>query len=96
MVITQINFGRGAPAAFLLFVLSACAAPNGVDTRSGFFSELPEAVAEMADPSQDLTAVKLDPDDRCFWYRYDGPVETTMLPLRTRDGRPICARAKDE
>jgi hypothetical protein len=33
------------------------------------------------------------PEDGCYWYRYVGPVETTYLPLRTIEGRPICTRA---
>ena len=75
-----------------LVFLAACAAPgNDVDPETGFLLELPEFVAEIADPSQDLSAVLLNPADKCYWYRYSGPVETTMLPLRTRDGRPICA-----
>jgi hypothetical protein len=30
-------------------------------------------------------------DDNCFWFSYVGPVETTELPLLTREGRHICA-----
>ncbi|MFD2855951.1 hypothetical protein ACFSZS_15885 [Seohaeicola zhoushanensis] len=46
----------------------------------------------MAAPGQDLQDVRVFPEDGCYWYRYVGPVETTYLPLRTRDGRPICTR----
>lgn len=78
-------------------LLAACAAQPGgpVDPQSGFISQLPPKVIELADPSQDLTAVQLNPEDNCYWYRYDGPVETTMLPLRTREGRPICLARKE-
>ncbi len=76
-------------------VLTACAAPNnGIDPKTGFYTKLPKSIAELADPSQDLSAVTLKPEDGCYWYRYDGPVETTMLPLRTRNGNPICTRAQ--
>ncbi|RKF16208.1 hypothetical protein D6850_01170 [Roseovarius spongiae] len=57
-------------------------------------STVPENIKEMAAPSQDLTSVRVAPEDGCLWYLYAGPVETTWLPLRTRDGRPICT-AKD-
>ncbi|WP_272007940.1 hypothetical protein [Roseovarius sp. ZX-A-9] len=53
--------------------------------------KLPESIVEMAAPGQDLATVRVQPDG-CLWYRYAGPVETTMLPLRTTDGRPICTK----
>jgi hypothetical protein len=81
----------------VMIVVAACTAPDrGVDPETGFVTELPESVRELADPSQDLTTVRLNPDDNCYWYLYSGPVETTMLPLRTRDGRWICAQPSEE
>lgn len=85
---------RFAVGAVALLGLSACSQPV-TDANSGFMRELPDRLVEIAAPGQDLSAVKLDPADGCFWYRYDGPVEKTMLPLRTREGRPICTRAQD-
>lgn len=77
-------------------LLAGCATPGGrVNPDTGFIAELPEAVLKIADPSQNLAAVRLNPEDSCYWYRYDGPIETTMLPLRTREGRPICVQRKD-
>ena len=73
----------------LVLPLAACAVPAG-DAGPG--STLPEAVRAAAAPFQDLSVVELREDDGCYWYRHTGPVETTFLPLRTRDGRPICAR----
>ena len=35
------------------------------------------------------------PEDGCYWYEHVGPVETTMLPLRTAEGRPICTATED-
>ncbi len=58
----------------------------------GFFKELPEGVRAIAATNQDLTAVRIDPTDGCYVYRYAGPVETTFLPLRAANGRPICSR----
>jgi len=46
----------------------------------------------VAAQNQDLTAVKIDPTNGCYVYRYRGPVETTFLPLRAENGRPICTR----
>ena len=56
-------------------------------------TEVPDQVVQMAAPGQDLSALRVLPEDGCYWYRYVGPVETTYLPLRTIDGRPICTRA---
>ncbi|WP_298935540.1 hypothetical protein [uncultured Ruegeria sp.] len=80
--------------AVLLFI-SACTETTSLsaDSEPGTLSRVPDAVAEIAAPRQDLTAVKIMPEDGCYWYRYVGPVETTFLPLRTIDGRPICTRA---
>ncbi|WP_083100175.1 hypothetical protein [Pseudophaeobacter leonis] len=61
----------------------------------GFYKELPEGVRAIAATNQDLTAVRIDPADGCYVYRYVGPVETTFLPLRTTNGSPICSRAAD-
>ena len=84
-------------SAIILFggtlFLAACATGRTDVTDDGFIAELPEAVAAIAAPFQDLSAVRLDPATGCYIYRYAGPVETTMLPLVTREGRPICTRA---
>lgn len=84
------------PGAALLLAstlaLSACVSTAPEDSPSPFLSELPEGLAEMAGPDQDLSAVRIMPDDGCYWYQHRNPVETTYLPLRTRDGRPICSR----
>lgn len=69
--------------------LAACAVP-AAETGPG--AQLPEAVRAAAAPFQDLSGAELRADDGCYWYRHAGPVETTYLPLRTREGRPICAR----
>jgi hypothetical protein len=61
----------------------------------GFYKELPEGVLAIAATNQDLTAVRIDPADGCYVYRYVGPVETTFLPLRTTNGSPICSRPAD-
>lgn len=57
-----------------------------------FFRELPDGVLAIAAKNQDLTTVRIDPADGCYVYRYVGPVETTFLPLRADNGRPICSR----
>lgn len=51
---------------------------------------IPEQVAAVAAPYQDVSTARLLPRDGCYWYLHHGPVETTLLPLRTIDGRPIC------
>lgn len=80
--------------AFALLALGACTVPNSqaTDKSTGFLKELPEGVALIAAPYQNLQEVMLKPEDGCYWYRHVGPVETTMLPLRTVEGRPICTQ----
>ena len=63
------------------------ASPAPIDT-------VPEDVRAIAAPYQDLSTARLREADGCYWYRHAGPVETTLLPLRTTEGRPICARAR--
>jgi len=72
--------------------LGACA---GDTTQGGGSKPVPEAVAAIAGPGQDIASARVMPEDGCYWYRHDGPVETTWLPLRTADGRPICTRAPE-
>lgn len=82
------------PLGGMLLLLGACTdyPASGSDTSSGFIQNLPESVVAMAAPNQDLSAVRIEPSDGCYVYRYVGPVETTYLPLRTRAGNPICTR----
>jgi hypothetical protein len=76
-----------------LLALGACTAPmKQTDKSTGFIKELPEGVALIAAPYQNLQEVVLKPEDGCYWYRHYGQVETTMLPLRTVEGRPICTQ----
>ncbi len=72
--------------------LGACGAPP-IETTSadtGFLAEVPENVLAIAGPGQNLNAVTVLPEDGCYWYQHRGPVETTLLPLRTSAGNPIC------
>ena len=55
-------------------------------------AEVPPGIAALAAPFQDLSTLVILPQDNCYWYRHAGPVETTLLPLRTPAGRPICAQ----
>jgi len=79
---------------FAILALGGCADFDGQAGTStdGFIKELPEGVLEIAAPFQDLNAVRIEPTDGCFVYRYVGPVETTYLPLRSKRGNPICTR----
>ena len=75
-----------------IIVLSACTLSPTVDS-DGAFTELPEPLFGLAAPYQNLNKVRLDPNDNCFWYLHEGPVESTWLPLRTPKGNPICQAA---
>lgn len=68
--------------------LGACTAPGAAPVQGP--GAVPEAVALVAAPWQDLSTARLMPEDGCYWYEHDGPVERTLLPLRTPEGRPIC------
>ncbi|WP_354545257.1 hypothetical protein [Roseovarius sp. MBR-78] len=81
---------KNAVAAGLLFI-AGCAAPTS--ESPGDLNEVgnvPEAVANLAAPNQDLTSARLRPEDGCYWYEHSGPVETTLVPLRAVGGSPIC------
>ena len=88
-------FKKAFQALAALMLVGACTETTAIssDSKAGTLSRVPEAVAQIAAPGQDLNAVKIMPEDGCYWYRYVGPVETTYLPLRTIEGRPICTRA---
>lgn len=77
-----------------LLTLGACTVPvaETADPDTGLSAEVMTQLSAMAAPWQDLQSVRLRPEDGCYWYRHVGPVETTMLPLRTADGRPICTQ----
>ncbi|MGR3490501.1 MAG: hypothetical protein ACU0DW_00475 [Shimia sp.] len=57
---------------------------------------LPERVIELAAPGQDLATARVLEQDGCYWYAHRNVVETTLLPLRSREGRPICTRSQAE
>ncbi|MHA3978988.1 hypothetical protein ACW9UR_15020 [Halovulum sp. GXIMD14794] len=86
----------GLPAAFL--ILSACTVETGGPAASRVESggDVPESVVALAAPYQDIRTARVLPEDGCYWYQHAGPVETTLLPLRTVDGRPICTQASIE
>ena len=75
-----------------LLALAGCTGlGQGSDVgRSGFPDPIPEAVIALAAPYQNTDAVVFRPEDNCYWYWHDGPVEATLLPLRTVRGAPIC------
>lgn len=79
--------------ACALLTLAACEEMDGAapGTMPGM-GPASEKVVALAAPWQDLDNVRLDPATGCYQYRHAGPVETTLLPLRTSDGRPICTR----
>ena len=74
-------------------ILTALAACEPVPGTSGpTLTTVPDSVAAVAAPYQDLGKVRIRAEDGCYWYTHSGPVETTELPLRTSAGNPICTR----
>lgn len=80
-----MKFGKLAVAGAGLALLSGCVTP----TPEGETEQLSAQVLALAAPGQDTNRVRLE-SDGCYWYLYEGPVETTYLPLLTRDDRMIC------
>ena len=62
-------------------------------TQTGSENLSPELLA-LAAPGQDVTSARLLPEDNCYWYEHRGQVETTLLPLTTAEGRPICMQSQ--
>ncbi len=100
-VATEIRHMRfSLPSALVIAALVAPLAgcdPAAFPLASGTAPEtVPEAVRAVAAPNQNVDSARLLPEDGCWWYEYAGPVETTLLPLLTAEGRPICSAASVE
>ncbi len=75
-----------------LLLAAGCAIPpSGSSDTTNTVGNVPESVVAMAAPDQDVSTARLRPEDGCYWYEHNGPVEVTLLPLRTANGNPICA-----
>ena len=81
---------RNALVIAALLILAGCAVPTLDGDAPNYMGSVPEVVAAIAAPGQDLTSARLLPDDGCYWYEHRGPVETTLVPLRSEGGNPIC------
>ena len=90
-------FSKAAPL-LILALTAACEAPPepGADGLPGVPVEMSEDLIAQLAPGQNLENVRLLPEDGCYWYQWAGPVETTYLPLRTREGRLICVRSPEQ
>ena len=79
-------------AILLTAILALGACTENFSQGSSSLPPLPEQVVAMAAPNQDLATARLRPEDNCYWYQHEGPVERTELPLRTTGGNPICVK----
>ncbi|WP_081979702.1 hypothetical protein [Pseudooceanicola atlanticus] len=70
--------------------LAGCAVPPKEGNDPFRIGNIPESVATLAAPDQDLNTARLRSEDNCYWYAHSGPVETTLVPLRSAGGNPIC------
>ncbi|UMA65336.1 hypothetical protein LVO79_02400 [Roseivivax marinus] len=86
------SIGKAALLVAALLTLGACTLPvtRIAEPETGLSQEKMAQLSAMAAPYQDVQTTVLRPEDGCYWYRHVGPVETTILPLRTPEGRPIC------
>lgn len=82
-----------SPVLLVPLLVSGCVTTGQGGSGPEEVPPLPEQVVAVAAPWQDLSTARLMPEDGCYWYQHVGPVETTLLPLRTPEGRPICASA---
>lgn len=72
-----------------VMLLGACSTDMNVASQEP--ETVPEAVIALAAPDQNIQTARLRPEDGCYWYEHSGPVETTLVPLRSPAGNPICA-----
>lgn len=75
----------------LAVLLAGCTEMSGTNSE-GHLTTLSDNLVAIAAPYQDLTTVRINPEDGCYEYRHVGPVETTYLPLRAKAGNPLCSR----
>ena len=80
-------------AALLAFAPSAQAGMVELDDWDLQTAELPEEVLALGAPGQDVSTARIEPDG-CYWYLHRGPVESTYIPLLTREQRMICTVAQ--
>ncbi len=64
------------------------------ETTEAGSESLPPDLFALAAPGQDVASARLLSEDNCYWYEHRGQVETTLLPLTTPEGRPICMQSK--
>lgn len=69
--------------------LAGCYTP----TPEGEVEVLPPEVVALVAPGQDVSTARLQ-GDGCYWYLHRGPVESTYIPLLTREDRMICVVAQ--
>lgn len=81
---------RFAPILVISLAVTGCSVPVVDDSAAPKIGKVPEAVSVLAAPGQNLTTARLRSEDNCYWYEHSGPVETTLLPLRSAGGNPIC------
>lgn len=87
---------RNAAVFTLMPLVSACAVSMTEPQDASPTPSIPEEVIAISGPNQDLMSAFLRPEDNCYWYMHNGPVERTPLPLRTADNRPICIQQPAE
>ncbi|NBX42741.1 MAG: hypothetical protein EBR13_04595 [Rhodobacteraceae bacterium] len=85
---TASNLRLAAGAVAMAAFLTGCVTSLPVDDE-GYLVKLPEDLVKLAAEGQDIGRVRLM-EDNCYWYLYNGMVETTLLPILTEEGRMIC------
>lgn len=85
----------GSYAVLAAVLVTAGCGTTAVNTVAGSNpQELPPELISLAAPGQDVSTARLLPSDNCYWYEHRGQVETTLLPLTTAAGSPICQKSQ--
>ena len=89
-----MEFRNMVVATALLITAGCTAQPIEPAKTSDEIGGVSDAVAARAAPGQDLSSARVVPEDGCYWYEHRGPVETTLVPLRTVGGAPLCTASR--
>lgn len=81
-------------AVVAIVALAACAGGSVEDVSANPDLVIAPELVNLAAPNQDISTARIIPEDGCYWYEHRGRVETTLLPVMTRDGRRICRPAQ--
>lgn len=84
-----LSRSQAAPAALAALVLAGCQPAVTQPDPAALSPIVLRYLPAGADPAEVLQGA-----DGCYWYLYDGPLESTYVPLRTPEERFVCEVAQ--